>query len=219
MKHSLSSRTSSPPSRPNIRLIRSRHSTVIGEESSVHDTPWANGVAERLNRTLLEHARAMLLASGLPKSLWVDAVQHANWLRNRLSTKPIGRTPFEVLKGEKPDLGLARVWGSRVFVKAKESDKLNRRGLEARWIGLSSESKGGHRIYWPNGSISVERDVVFAEDQFPGPESSTANDIQLNSHHPRLRPLHHPPQLQKPWKIRRRHPQRSLRVTSTLWNE
>jgi transposase InsO family protein len=36
---------------------------------TVHDTPEENGVSERLNRTLLEHARAMHLAANLPKFL------------------------------------------------------------------------------------------------------------------------------------------------------
>ena len=47
---------------------------------TVHDTPQYNGVAERLNRTLLERARAMLYASGLPKFLWDEAISHAVWL-------------------------------------------------------------------------------------------------------------------------------------------
>ena len=33
---------------------------------TVHDTPEENGVAERLNRTLLEHAQAMLMTAQLP---------------------------------------------------------------------------------------------------------------------------------------------------------
>jgi hypothetical protein len=43
----------------------------------VHDTPEHNGIAERLNRTLLEKVRAMLHASGLPKFLWGETVKHA----------------------------------------------------------------------------------------------------------------------------------------------
>jgi transposase InsO family protein len=37
---------------------------------SMHDTPQHNGVAESLNRRLLERVRALLHHSGLPKSLW-----------------------------------------------------------------------------------------------------------------------------------------------------
>ena len=41
---------------------------------TVHDMPEENGVSECLNRTLLEHARVMLLAAGLPKFLWFEAI-------------------------------------------------------------------------------------------------------------------------------------------------
>ena len=40
------------------------------QKLTVHDTPQHNGVAERLNRTILEKVRAMLHASGQPKFLW-----------------------------------------------------------------------------------------------------------------------------------------------------
>ena len=36
---------------------------------TVHDTPESNGVAEQLNRTMVERTRAMLLDSKLPKYL------------------------------------------------------------------------------------------------------------------------------------------------------
>src|ERR1700678_3783063 len=48
---------------------------------TVHDTPEHNGVAERLNRTLLEKVRAMLHSSGLLKFLWGEAINHAVYLK------------------------------------------------------------------------------------------------------------------------------------------
>jgi hypothetical protein len=49
---------------------------------TVHDTSEQNGIAERLNRTLLEHACAMLFTAGLPRFLWLEAVRHAVYLKN-----------------------------------------------------------------------------------------------------------------------------------------
>jgi Integrase core domain/GAG-pre-integrase domain len=37
-------------------------------------TPQSNGVAERMNRTLIESVRTTLLQSGLPKSFWAEAL-------------------------------------------------------------------------------------------------------------------------------------------------
>ena len=49
-------------------------------ETTAPYLPSQNGVAECLNRTLLEMARAMIIAKGLPKFLWDEAVAHANYL-------------------------------------------------------------------------------------------------------------------------------------------
>ena len=45
-------------------------------------SPSQNGVAERLNRTLVEHAHAMLIAHNMPKYLWEEAVSYACYLYN-----------------------------------------------------------------------------------------------------------------------------------------
>jgi transposase InsO family protein len=49
---------------------------------AVHDSSPQNGKAERLNRTLMEHMRAMLLDASLLKFLWTKALRHAVWLQN-----------------------------------------------------------------------------------------------------------------------------------------
>jgi hypothetical protein len=45
------------------------------------DTPQHNGVAESLNRRLLERVRAILHQANLPKTLWAEAIQFAVWLK------------------------------------------------------------------------------------------------------------------------------------------
>jgi transposase InsO family protein len=54
---------------------------------TVHDTPEENGVAERLNRTLMEKAHAMMITAQVPIFLWGEAVFHAVWLKNRTWTR------------------------------------------------------------------------------------------------------------------------------------
>jgi hypothetical protein len=71
---------------------------------TVHDTPQLNGVAERLNCTLLKRIHAFEHGSGLPKSLWGEALRHAVWSKNRTVTCALdSRTPFEALYGHPPD--------------------------------------------------------------------------------------------------------------------
>ena len=76
----------------------------------LRDTPQLNGVVKRLNRTLLERVRAFAHGSGLPKSLWGEALRHAVWLKNRTATRALdGKVPFGALYGRPPDLSGLRV--------------------------------------------------------------------------------------------------------------
>ena len=50
---------------------------------TIHHTPQQNGVAERMNRTLIEKVCCMLSNVGLPKSFWVEVASTTCFLINR----------------------------------------------------------------------------------------------------------------------------------------
>ena len=54
----------------------------IKMEKTIPETLQQNGVVERLNRTLNEHARSMRLHAKLPKTFWADAVNTTAYLIN-----------------------------------------------------------------------------------------------------------------------------------------
>ena len=143
-----------------------KHLKLKGTERRVtmHDTPEHNGVAERLNRTLIERVRAMMHASSLPKSLWGEAVMHATWVKNHTSTRRLGKkTPYEMLYHTKPNLENVPAWGCQVKVHDMTGTKLDMRACDGHWVGFDPES-GGHRIYFPDrGIIGVERSVAFEQ--------------------------------------------------------
>ena len=146
----------------------------IERQLTVHDSPQSNGVAERLNRTLVEHARAMLLARDLPKFLWAEAVNYATWLKNRLPSHAIpGHTPFDLIHGRRPSLSEAHEFGSPAYVRLENTGKLEARAEEVVFVGVDEESKG-YRVYWPaKRRVSVERNVSFAPISV-----SMADDVQ-----------------------------------------
>ena len=59
-------------------------------------TPQQNGVAERRNRTLMNMVRSMLSHANIPKSLWMYALKTAVYLLNRVPSKVVEKTPFEL---------------------------------------------------------------------------------------------------------------------------
>jgi transposase InsO family protein len=67
-------------------------------------TPEHNSIAERVNRTIMDPARSMLIHAGLPESLWPFAVKTVVAVRNRMQHSTTKATPFELLTGARPSL-------------------------------------------------------------------------------------------------------------------
>ncbi|KAL6345280.1 hypothetical protein AAG906_015763 [Vitis piasezkii] len=65
--------------------------------------PDQNGVVERRNRTLLDMVRSMLSISKLPKFLWTEALKTTIYILNRVPTKVVPKTPFELWKVDQVD--------------------------------------------------------------------------------------------------------------------
>lgn len=54
----------------------------VVHQTTIPGTPQQNGVAERLNRTLVESVRSMLVQAKLPQTFWVEALNTAVHLHN-----------------------------------------------------------------------------------------------------------------------------------------
>ena len=74
-------------------------------------TPQQNGVAERRNRTLMEMVRSMMSYSSVPISLWGEALKTAMYILNRVPSKAVPKTPFELWTDRKPSLRHIHIWG------------------------------------------------------------------------------------------------------------
>ncbi|GKC99970.1 putative ribonuclease H-like domain-containing protein [Tanacetum coccineum] len=89
----------------------------IKQEYNNARTPQQNGVAERMNGTLIEAARTMLADSLLPTTFWAEAVSTACYIFNRVRvTKPQNKTPYELLFGHKPIISYIRPLGYHVTI-------------------------------------------------------------------------------------------------------
>nr|GEW62668.1 uncharacterized mitochondrial protein AtMg00810-like [Tanacetum cinerariifolium] len=89
----------------------------IKREFSVARTPQQNGIAQRKNKTLIKAVRTMLADSLLPIPFWVEAVNTASYVQNRvLVTKPHNKTPYELLLGRTPSIRFMRPFGCPVTI-------------------------------------------------------------------------------------------------------
>ncbi|GKE32777.1 ribonuclease H-like domain-containing protein [Tanacetum coccineum] len=89
----------------------------IKQEYSNVRTPQQNGVAKRMNMTLIEATRTMLADSLLPTTFWAEAVSTACYIFNRVRvTKLQNKTPYELLFGHKPIISYIRPFGCHVTI-------------------------------------------------------------------------------------------------------
>ncbi|GAA0184262.1 hypothetical protein LIER_31550 [Lithospermum erythrorhizon] len=76
----------------------------IARHHTVRHTPQQNGVAERMNQTLLERTRCMLSNAGLTRMFWAEAVNTACYLINRGPHTGINlKTPIELWSNKSAD--------------------------------------------------------------------------------------------------------------------
>ncbi|UYV61130.1 hypothetical protein LAZ67_1003529 [Cordylochernes scorpioides] len=125
----------------------------------------SNGVAERMNRTLLDLVRSTISGSGLPKASWAELTYTAAYVRNRVLNNHNGEsTPYELWTGNKPSLKHLRAIGCQVFVhipRQVRKSKLERRAVKGNLVGYALRGRG-YRVWIPEMKKVVEsRDCVF----------------------------------------------------------
>lgn len=131
-------------------------------------SPQQNGVVERRNRTVVEMARSNLKSMDVPEKLWGEAVNHAVYILNRITTKSLkNSTPYELWTGRKPNLDHVRVFGCIAYARIAQAHlkKLDDRSKKLVHLGVEKGTKGYRLLDPETGSIRVSRDVIFEEDR------------------------------------------------------
>ena len=68
-----------------------------------------NGMSERRNRTLLDMVQSMMGFAGLPICFWGYALESACYILNKVPSKSVAKTPYEIWMEGKPMLSHLRV--------------------------------------------------------------------------------------------------------------
>lgn len=102
-----------------------------------YNTPQQNGVAERMNRTITEKARAMICSACL----------------------------YEMWHGHKPQLNFLKLFGSTVYVHLKiRPDKFDKKSIKCIFVGYEHN---GYKLWnVETAKFITARDVIFDEINF-----------------------------------------------------
>ncbi|KAF0703123.1 hypothetical protein AaE_015536 [Aphanomyces astaci] len=148
----------------------------IHHETSTAGRQWQNGTAERMNRTLVEMARTMMLHSNVSNRWWAEAVNTAAFLRNRVpNTKTDGKTPHERLRGTTPKIGNLKVFGCVCHRHVDPKDKTSSRTNKCLFIGYN-ETKKAYKVYdLEDEKVMYSVDITFHENEFLRPKAVLAD--------------------------------------------
>ena len=135
----------------------------IEHEHTNVKTPQQNGVSERLNRTIEEGVRSVLIDSKMPISMWPYAVRFVIYVRNWSSHSANNhQTPFELWNGKMPAFKHIRPFGTTAVAwNPNRTEKFEATGIECRLLGFSTKKKSCVLQECATGRIFESRDVRF----------------------------------------------------------
>lgn len=109
-----------------------------------------------------------MIANNLEKNPWSEAISAECYVINRFMTHPIlEKTPYELLKGRKPNISHLRTFGCRCYIYNNGKNNLGKfdaRSDEGIFLGYSSHSKAFGVLNKRTKCVEESVDVVFDEN-------------------------------------------------------
>ena len=142
------------------------------------ETPQWNGVSERRNRTLLDMVQSMMSPTDLLFTFWGYALETAAFTLNRVPSKVVEKTPYEMWTGKRPSLSFLKILGCEAYVKRQVSNKLEPKSDKCLFVGYPKETKG-YYFYNPiENKVFVAQNGVFLEREFIS-KGTSGSKVQL----------------------------------------
>ncbi|VFQ86016.1 unnamed protein product [Cuscuta campestris] len=109
----------------------------------------------------------MISLTTLPESFWGYALKTAAHTLNRVPSKAVESTPYELWRGRKPSFSYFKIWGCEAYVKRlMTSSKLEPKSDKVIFVGYPKETRG-YEFYHPSDNkIFVARNGTFLEKEF-----------------------------------------------------
>jgi hypothetical protein len=140
-------------------------------------SPEQNGIAERINRTLVEGSYAMLRHAGLPVGFWEEAMNNFVYIKNRTphthlqGRRPIDEWNEELGEVEREDLWSVKQFGCRAEVHIPPSRRLGGKdGLKVRtciFLGKAPGRKTDMFYDYISDKIIYGHSNYFYQKEFP----------------------------------------------------
>ena len=107
--------------------------------------------------------RSMMSQYDLSISFWGYAFETTTFILNRVSSKAIEKTPYEIWTGKIPSLSFLKIWGCEAYVKCQISDKLAPKSDKCLFMGYPKETKGYYFYNASENKVFVAQNGVFGK--------------------------------------------------------
>ena len=141
-------------------------------------SPSQNGIAERMNHTLVELLWAMLAASELPEFLWEPAVAHAAYVQNLAYMKFLpNMTPYQIWHRRKPNVAHLHKFGAPVWILSQAQHVIWKMLPKSQHHTYVSHDDGSKAIKYYNAvtrNILTLRNLCFLVPSISSPSEELA---------------------------------------------
>ena len=157
------------------------HQTTIPHNSA------PNGVAEQMNRMLLESTCAMMSHADIPDKFWAEAVNTATYVRNQSLTTAVKEvTKFECFCNCKPDVSNLQAFGCTAYahIPANKQKKLQAKSSKCIFMGYLDGRKGFKLHNSEMKAFIKSHDMIFDEmklHSFDNQKSSICDTFEIQS--------------------------------------
>jgi Reverse transcriptase (RNA-dependent DNA polymerase)/Integrase core domain len=137
----------------------------IEHQKTIPNTPQQNGIAERMNQTIMEKVRCLLFDAKCSFDLWGEAFHASLYLINRTINSFSKVSPFQAEFNQQEAWGSFRRFGCSAFVHFNDDSrsKLDKRSRKLMFVGYDLLRKGWRFYDTETSKIVVSRDASFNE--------------------------------------------------------
>ena len=137
-----------------------------------------NGIAERMNCTLTNLARAMHITTNLPVFLWEYAVAHTAYVQNQAYSSAIKvTTPYEHWYRQKPDVTHLQEFGAPVWILLQGQSKLLKIEPRSKHRALVGYDNSSRLVLYYNAD--THKVLTLRNFQFLNPSHTTPEHILI----------------------------------------
>ncbi|GBP67396.1 Retrovirus-related Pol polyprotein from transposon TNT 1-94 [Eumeta japonica] len=157
-----------------LEYVNSSFSDFLKSNGIIHQTtspytPEQNGGLERMNRTLVQKAKCLLINAKLPKMYWAESIHTAAYVINRSPTRSLKyETPEEIWTRKKPNIHHLKVFGCEAMIhvpkeKRRKWDPKAQKAIFIGYCGYCDHTKGYRFLLPGSRTIIKSKDAMFLE--------------------------------------------------------